>query len=313
MITFGPVPSRRLGKSLGINNITRQKVCSYSCVYCQVGVTQKYSIVRQAFFEPGMILRETEAHLKKLLPSDIPDYLTFVSNGEPTLDINLGKSIRLLKKLGIPIAVITNASMLWDSSVIEELSEADWVSVKADVGDNDTWKNLNRPASGLRFEDVIESLYGFASYYNGTLSTETMLCSGVNDSTGNISAVAAIIKRLDPDKAYISVPMRPPAEKSVFPPDAERLNLAWQIFIENEIKTELLAGFEGVNTGYTGNMYEDILNITAVHPLREDALSELLEKNNSDFRTVQSLIDQGLIRCVKYRGMKFYLRELTIR
>ena len=109
MISFGPVPSRRLGKSLGINNIMTPKTCSYGCVYCQVGRTIKKSIKRETFFQPEVIFEKVEEHLKRLDKENYPDYLTFVSNGEPTLDINLGKSIMLLKKLGFPVAVITNA------------------------------------------------------------------------------------------------------------------------------------------------------------------------------------------------------------
>ena len=111
MISFGPVPSRRLGKSLGINNIVSPKVCPYSCVYCQVGATRNLSVTRQSFFEPDLIMSEVSRHLEKLRSGEMPDYLTFVSNGEPTLDINLGTSIKLLKRLGIPVAVISNASL----------------------------------------------------------------------------------------------------------------------------------------------------------------------------------------------------------
>ena len=120
MISFGPVPSRRLGKSLGINNIISPKVCSYSCIYCQVGETRVLSIKRESFFEPSVIFEKVEQHIKKLRKENYPDYLTFVSNGEPTLDKNLGVSIGLLKSLEIPIAVITNASLLFDETVRNE-------------------------------------------------------------------------------------------------------------------------------------------------------------------------------------------------
>ncbi|MFN2313460.1 MAG: radical SAM protein [Bacteroidales bacterium] len=313
MISFGPVPSRRLGKSLGINNIIRPKVCSYSCVYCQVGKTASPSLMRQPFFEPEVIMNEVEAHLRKLSPEGQPDYLTFVSNGEPTLDINLGRSIRLLKKLNIPIAVITNSSMLWDESVREELNQADWVSLKVDAADAVTWETVNRPAEGLTFQTLLEGLSLFAGDYKGELRSETMLCKGLNDNEENLSATAAIIKKLGTGRSYISIPIRPPADRGVMSPEPESLNLAWQIFSEAGIETELLTGFEGVNTGFTGNIYEDILNITAVHPLREDSLRELLAQNNADFSIVESLLSQRLIRCSRYQGKKFYLRDFQIK
>ena len=309
MISFGPVPSRRLGKSLGINNIIRPKVCSYSCVYCQVGKTARPSLRRQPFFEPEVIMGEVEAHLGKLSSGDEPDYLTFVSNGEPTLDINLGRSIRLLKKLNIPIALITNSSMLWDESVRDDLNQADWVSLKVDAADAGTWETVNHPAEGLTFDILMEGLTLFVRTYKGELRSETMLCKGLNDNEENLSATASIIKKLGTGKSYISIPIRPPADRGVMPPEPEGLNLAWQIFSEAGIEAELLTGFEGVNTGFTGNIYEDILNITAVHPLREDSLRDLLAKNNADFRIVESLLSQRLIRCSVYQGRKFYLRD----
>ena len=313
MISFGPVPSRRLGKSLGINNIISPKVCSYSCIYCQVGKTRHPSLTRQSFFMPEQILRETEEHLHKLRAEDMPDYLTFVSNGEPTLDINLGKSIEVLKGLGIPVAVITNSSMLSDPQVRLELLQADWVSLKVDAADAATWLTVNRPAEGLNFESLLEGLKLFAAEFKGELRTETLLCSGINDSQENLSGVAEIISSLEPGKAYISIPIRPPAEKGVMPPGAETVTLAWHLFSEAGIETELLTGFEGVDTGFTGNIFEDILNITAVHPLREDSLNELLLKNGAAFSIVESLLSQRLIRRSIYQGKTFYLRDFQVR
>lgn len=313
MISFGPVPSRRLGKSLGINNIISPKVCSYSCIYCQVGKTRQPSLTRQSFFMPEQIFREVKEHLNKLRAEDRPDYLTFVSNGEPTLDINLGKSIEVLKVLGIPVAVITNSSMLSDPQVRLELLQADWVSMKVDAADTATWQKVNRPAGGLNFESMLEGLKLFAAEFGGEMRTETLLCNGINDSRENLSGVAEMISSLEPGKAYISIPIRPPAEKGVMPPGAETVNLAWHIFSEAGIETELLTGFEGVDAGFTGNIYEDILNITAVHPLREDSLNELLVKNGAPFTIVESLLSQRLIKRSHYQGNTFYLREFQVR
>jgi len=312
MISFGPVPSRRLGKSLGINNIISPKVCSYGCIYCQVGKTTRKSIKRETFFEPESIYDNVIQHIKQLTPDNYPDYLTFVSNGEPTLDINLGRSIMLLKKTGIPIAVITNASLLIYDSVKEELDHADWVSLKMDAGTDKTWNLINHPAAELDFKKHLENILLFAGNYKGILRTETMMVEGMNDSEEELLIIAKLIKKINPGKAYLSVPIRPPAEKSVKPPDPEKLNRAWQIFTSENINTELLTGFEGSDTGYTGNIYEDILNITAVHPLREDTLLKLLEKDNADYQIVESLINQKLIRQTSYKGKKFYLREYHI-
>jgi len=309
MISFGPVPSRRLGKSLGINNIISPKTCSYDCVYCQVGKTRVKCISRSLFYEPSVILDEVKKHLKRLKRDDYPDYLTFVSNGEPTLDRNLGKSIKLLKNTGLPVAVISNASMLFDESVRDDLFIADWVSLKMDASDDNTWKKLNRPFHKLNFEKHIENVFLFASEYKGILNTETMVVRGLNDTVKNFSGVAEIISRINPAKAYLSIPTRPPSDKTVMQPVTRKLTMAWQIFDSMKIPTELLTGFEGTDTGYTGNIYEDILNITAVHPLREDSLAELLKKDKSDYQIVESLIKQKLIKSAIYKGKKFFVRE----
>jgi wyosine [tRNA(Phe)-imidazoG37] synthetase (radical SAM superfamily) len=139
-----------------------------------------------------------------------------------------------------------------------------------------------------------------------------MLVEDMNDSEEELQIIAGLIKKINPGKACLSVPIRPPAEKSVKPPDPEKLNRAWQTFTSENINTEFLTGFEGSDTGYTGNIYEDILNITAVHPLREDTLLKLLKKDNADYQIVDSLINQKLIKPAIYKGEKFYLREYHI-
>lgn len=313
MITFGPVPSRRLGKSLGINNIPYPKTCSYRCVYCQVGRTVKTSSAREDFYSPELIQQKVVIHLEKLKSDDHPDYLTFVSNGEPTLDRNLGEAVRLLKKTGIPVAVITNASLLGNVSVRDDLKEADWVSVKMDAHDDKTWHRINRPVEGLNYDSVFEGISLFAGSYRGTLCTESMIVGGFNDSEENFSGLAALIKKIRPAKAYLSIPTRPPSEKTVIPPDTEKLNVAWHIFSKMGIETEFLTGFEGTGTGYTGNIYEDILNITAVHPLREDTMMKLLENDSTGYRVVEALISQRLIKSISYGGNKYYIRDYHIK
>lgn len=309
MISFGPVPSRRLGKSLGINNIISPKVCSYSCIYCQVGKTIRKSCKRESFYKPQVIYEKVVKHLGQLSSDNYPDYLTFVSNGEPTLDQNLGKAIKLLKKTGIPVAVISNGSLLFYESVRDDLYMADWVSLKMDAGDIITWYLINRPDGELDFEETVKNINLFKDEYTGKLCTETMIVSGINDSTENLSKLAGLIKNIKPYIAYLSIPTRPPAEKFVKSPDPEKLTLAWQIFNKMHINAEFLTQFEGTDAGYTGNIYEDILNITAVHPLREDSLMELLKNDSAGYSVVNSLISQHLIKSVTYGGNKYFIRD----
>ena len=212
MRVFGPVPSRRLGRSLGINNIP-PKVCSYACVYCQLGRSLKLAVARQPFFEPNEIVRDVEVKLEQARKvGEGIDYLTFVPDGEPTLDINLGQTIEALRRFGIPIAVISNSSLIWDAQVRRELAGADWVSLKADTVREDLWHALDRPHAELRLQDILDGLREFARGFSGRLVTETMLVEGRNDEPDGLEDTARFVAQLDPAIAYLAIPTRPPAE-----------------------------------------------------------------------------------------------------
>jgi len=196
MIAFGPVPSRRLGRSLGINNIP-PKVCTYSCVYCQVGRTTEMTIGRRKFYDPDEVLQDVQEKICKSDEAGEPiDYLTFVPDGEPTLDANLGREIERLKPLGIPIAVITNNSLLSRQDVRDDLMGADWVSLKVDVVEERTWRRVNRPHGRLELASMLEGALTFAQSFQGRLVTETMHVAGVNDGEEHLSQVAGFLERL---------------------------------------------------------------------------------------------------------------------
>lgn len=309
MIIFGPVPSRRLGKSLGINNITANKICSYSCIYCQVGLTHKFSSQLQEFYKPEVIYSEVRQHLAKLTPDERPDYLTFVANGEPTLDIHLGESINLMKKFNIPLAVITNASMLSQKQVRQNLMVADWVSIKIDVGDEVHWKKINRPFKQISFQQYILGLLQFSAEYSGKLVSETMLVNDVNDSVDVLRQTVDLVDKVRPSVAYLSIPTRPPAQKTVFAPNVEKINYAYQIFIENGLNTELILGFEGTDTGFTGNAKDDIINMCSVHPIREDTMQEILRKDKAEPALLNTLLEKNYIVKLRYNSKDFYLRN----
>jgi wyosine [tRNA(Phe)-imidazoG37] synthetase (radical SAM superfamily) len=168
-VVFGPVPSRRLGRSLGINSIP-PKACSCSCVYCQVGPTHTSGIVPRPFYEPSAVAREVNDTVERLRnEGERIDYLTFVltfvPDGEPTLDAGLSQEIDLLRPLGIPIAVISNASPAWRPEVVRALNAADWVSVKVDTVDRRAWRRLNRPHRDLQLPAVLEGIRRFSLEY----------------------------------------------------------------------------------------------------------------------------------------------------
>lgn len=306
--TFGPVPSRRLGTSLGINNIPA-KVCTYACLYCQAGRTTQLRDARRSFYDPEAVLADVEDRLDSALRENHrPDYLTFVPDGEPTLDLNLGTMIRRLKPLGIPVGVITNGSLLRREDVRQDLLEADWVSMKLDAGEESRWRRTNRPHGRLRLPEIIEGMRLFAREFGGMLVTETMLLKGINDSESCVRSTARILHEVRPDKAYLGIPTRPPAETRAQKPDEESLNRAYQIFTEILDRVECLAGYEGNEFACSGDLEADILSITAVHPMREDAVQTLIDRHGS-WNVVEKLIADGKLVRTWYDGRTFYLRR----
>ena len=307
-ITFGPVPSRRLGRSLGINNIP-PKACSYSCVYCQVGPTPNPEVVPRAFYPPADVLRSVTARLEAVRQrGERVDWLTFVPDGEPTLDANLGETIDLLRPLGIPIAVISNASLAWREDVRTVLAKADWLSLKVDTIDPAVWPRVNRPAPALRLELILGGIEHLARDYRGTLTTETMLVAGVNDTAASVSGVAAYLARLAPAVAHLAVPIRPPAEPGVRPPGDAALVRAYELFRALLPCVELLVGREDNAFTAPGPVESELLAIAAVHPLREEALQTLLANAGADWQVVERLLAAGTLRRVEYEGQRFYVR-----
>ncbi|HSQ76668.1 MAG TPA: radical SAM protein [Bacteroidota bacterium] len=309
--SYGPVPSRRLGKSLGINNIPA-KVCTYSCIYCQVGGTTRMQVDRRRFYDPELIADDVRSRIAQAkAAAERIDYLTFVPDGEPTLDENLGKEVTLLKESKVPIGVITNSSLLWRDDVREELARADWVSVKVDAVLEPIWRQINRPHKALNFSSILEGTAEFARGFNGTLVTETMLVRGVNDSAEHIREIAAYLHTLKPQTAYLSIPIRPPAEKWVRSPDEETLNRAYQT-VSGEVKqVEYLIGYEGNAFAFTGDIEKDLLSITAVHPMRTEAVDALLSRAGSSWDVVKRLVAHGELAETKYDGHSFYLRRFA--
>jgi wyosine [tRNA(Phe)-imidazoG37] synthetase (radical SAM superfamily) len=314
-IAFGPVPSRRLGRSLGINNIP-PKTCSYSCVYCQLGKTSKITVNRQAFYNPYDILKEVRRKVDNAtVRNERIDYLTFVSDGEPTLDMNLGKEISILKKIGTPIAVITNASLLWRKDVQEDLLEADLVSLKVDAVSETLWREINRPHKGLRLNLILEGMRAFAENFEGTVFSETMLIDGA-DYEGEFKRIAEFLRELKKlDKAYIALPTRPPTEKWARPANEEGINAAFQIFSEKlgANRVEYLIGYEGNAFAFSGNVEENLLSITAVHPMRKEAVEAFLKKDCTNWRVIEKLLEENKLIELEYEGNKYYMRKLPGR
>lgn len=313
MIAYGPVPSRRLGQSIGVNHVP-PKICSYSCIYCQLGNTIKMQSGRTEFYSPINILNEVKSQIKKAEEKgERIDYLTFVPDGEPTLDINLGEEIKLLKPLGIKIAVIQNSSLLWREDVRNDLLAADWISCKIDAVSDEIWRQVNRPHIDLELETILEGVLEFAQEFRGKLATETMMIKNYNDGMNETEKIAEFLGKLNPDKAYISIPTRPPAEEWVRSADETAINQTFQIFKEKVDHVEYLIGYEGNSFAFTGDVEQDLLSISSVHPMREEGVNNLLNKAGSDWNVVNRLIQEGKLIELDYLDNKFYMRKIPSR
>ncbi len=310
-VTFGPVPSRRLGQSLGINNIP-PKICSYACVYCQLGRTLTMQTERTDFFDPERIFEEVRNRIEEVRGAgEAIDFLSFVPDGEPTLDLNLGREIELVRELGVKIAVITNSSLIWRQDVRDELAGADWVSLKVDSVREDVWRRIDRPHGQLHLSQILDGALAFSEVFAGRLVTETMLVEGVNDSSELLEELATFLARLRPETAYLAIPTRPPAEEDVRAPDERGVARAWSILSGALDNVECLTGYEG-NTFFSGGRVdEDLLAITSVHPMRADAVEALLRRRGVDRSVVRRLVKGGELVEVDYHGQTFLVRKLT--
>lgn len=312
MIAFGPIPSRRLGQSLGVNNIP-PKVCSFNCVYCQVGITTEKTIQRRQFYTPEEIYQDVARKVEEARSANAAiDYLTIVPDGEPTLDIHLGDTINRLRTLGIRIAVFTNSTLLWDEQVREELKGADYVSVKVDAVEEKSWYRVNRPSSDLSLPRVLEGIRAFAERFPGELVTETMLIRGINDHSSQLAATAAFVGTLDPNIAYLGLPTRPPVETWVQSPDEQTLNEAYHTFSGHLSRVELLAGFSPDTFSVSGDAIQNLLSILAVHPMRESEAISFLERGGAGRNRLEALVGEGVLVRVFHEGQAFYLRKLGV-
>ncbi|MBN2870337.1 MAG: radical SAM protein [Campylobacterales bacterium] len=310
-LTFGPVPSRRLGRSLGINNIP-SKICSYACVYCQLGKTLHNQIARSSFYTVDEIVESVGARIEILeRKNESIDYLAFVPDGEPTLELHLGEMFDALKMFKIPIAIISNASLICLEEVRKDLLKADWVSLKMDAATEALWHTINRPNKALSLGEIKQGMSDFRKSYTGFFATETMLVKGVNDTPEELTKIAQFLRTLSPTKSYISVPTRPPAEEWVRIPDERTLTDAYRIFTEHGLDAELITEYEGDIFTLTDDPASDILSITSVHPMRREAVEKLLQKGSAPWSVIDDLVAAGTLLELHYDDHTYYARKLS--
>jgi len=265
---------------------------------------------RTDFYNPQDIVQAVASKLDEVRKSGSEvDYLTFVPDGEPTLDIHLGEEIAAVKQLGVPVALISNASLMGHPNLHEELFQLDWISLKIDSVNEATWRKVDRPHKNVQFPNMLEGIARFAETFPGKLTTETMLIAGYNDTEEELEATGRFLERLEPATSYISIPTRPPAEKWAVPADELALTRAYGNFASRLAHVEHLIGYEGNDFAFSGNAYDDILSITAVHPMRNDAVEKLLNQDSAGEQVLDQLLSEGRVISADYRGHTYYVRK----
>jgi len=215
---FGPVPSRRLGRSLGVE-LVPFKTCSYDCIYCQLGRTTCRTVKRREWVPMNAVLDE----LKQKLTCR-PDYITLSGSGEPTLHSRLGEIIEHIQAMtAVPVAVLTNGSLLWQKEVREELALADVVLPSLDAPDPERFESINRPHPDITFERLVDGLETFRREFTGKYWLEVMLLDGYTSLPPQVRQLADYARRIRPDKVQLNTAVRPPAEEYAMAAPPQRL------------------------------------------------------------------------------------------
>jgi len=292
---FGPVPSRRLGRSLGVD-LTPEKTCSLDCRYCQLASTSMLTIERKMFSSPQKIMDELKHTLKKISP---PDWITFSGTGEPTLHLGLGELIQNIKKLQVaPLCVITNGTLISRDDVRNELLCADKVCPTLCTVNHETFKIIHRPAREIDFKKIPKGLIEFSEKYSGILEIEIFVCPGINDSDFEIHGLRAFLASLPKLSAvYLNTAVRSPLDRSIKPATPEELDnfktrLNLNIPISNAFEQTPLSVAKSLKK--IGS--NQILSLLRRHPCTTQQLVDVLETSNEDLTSLlRELQDQQAI------------------
>jgi wyosine [tRNA(Phe)-imidazoG37] synthetase (radical SAM superfamily) len=302
---FGPVPSRRLRRSLGVDPIPL-KTCNWNCVYCQLGRTVPLTGERGNYAPAGQIVEEVHRALDAHRSGEV-DWVTFVGSGEPTLHESLGWMIRRIKALtATPVAVITNGSLLYRREVREELSVADAVLPSLDAGTDSLYRAINRPHPTFTFDRLLDGLAEFRHGYTGKLWIEVMLVKQLNDNEAALKDLAAVLSRIEPDEVHISLPLRPPAEPWVEPAGPDDLARASSIL--GTIARVLPPIPEGVDLSGCEDLIDAVIGVISRHPMEEEDLVRTLERWKPDdvCKVLGKLGTSGRAQVVTRFGRRFW-------
>ncbi|MGB2895080.1 MAG: radical SAM protein [Anaerolineales bacterium] len=308
---YGPVPSRRLGQSLGVDPIPL-KTCNWNCVYCQLGRSKPLVNERSEYYPTEAILADVKHALASHAPGDF-DWITFVGSGETTLHSRLGWLLREVKALSQhPVAVITNGSLLYMPEMREELAPADAVLPSLDVGSQELYRQVNRPVAELPFESLLEGLIAFRKGYQGKLWVEVMLVQGLNDSEYALRDIANALVRIQPDEVHIVLPTRPPVETWVQPADEDGLLRARAIL--GDIAHVVHPGSGSFDLSGNESLADALVGIITRHPMSESELIETLQQWSPGeiAETMLDLKGSGRAQIVERFGIRFWCASPSI-
>jgi wyosine [tRNA(Phe)-imidazoG37] synthetase (radical SAM superfamily) len=301
---YGPVPSRRLGRSLGLD-LVPFKTCTYDCVYCQLGRTTKKTIERKEYVPVKKVLAELE---KKLAVEDTPDYIGLAGSGEPTLNSSIGDLIGKIKGLtDIPVAVLTNGSLLWMSEVQDALMAADLVLPSLDAGAEHLFRYVNRPHEDISFERMVGGIASFTKRFPGAVWLEVLLLAGVTGIPSEVKKIAALAKRIGPARVQLNTVSRPPAEEFALPLSTDQM-LALKDIFPGEV--DIISGNErdgGRVSAFTEAKEEDILALLSRRPCTsEDVAVGLGIHVTEALKLLEILIAVEKVNTVVTGGRSFY-------
>jgi len=297
---FGPVPSRRLGRSLGID-LVPFKTCTYDCIYCQLGRTTDKTVQRREWAPIDIVI----AQLKEKLDSS-PDYITLSGSGEPTLFSRLEELISRIKDItDIPVAVLTNGSLLWLPDVRKSIIKADLVVPSLDAGSDAFFQYVNRPHQDISFDKMLEGLIKFRREYRGQYWLEVFLLGGVTTTEKEIRLLADCIDCIGPDRVQLNTVTRPPAESFAFPIPKEQLeNIASQL----GDNVEIIADYQQVHAQETFvAKRDDILELLRRRPCSvEDIAQGLGIHRNEVVKYIEDLTSEGKIDTETQNNKLYY-------
>ena len=304
---YGPVPSRRLGRSLGVD-LVPFKTCTYDCIYCQLGRTTNKTTERRDYVPVDDVLQELNQKLKSGIPCD---YISLAGSGEPTLHLSIGSIISAIKNLTyIPVAVLTNGSLLYLPEVREALMCADLVIPSLDVGDAQLFQYVNRPHGDISFDQMVKGLIDFCRDFTGQIWLEVLLLGGITGIQSEVEKIASIVRLIQPAKVQFNTVYRPPAEETAFPLTTDQLLALKNIF---PVEVDIIGSSEQIETPIPeppAVTDDDIIALLARRPCTMvDIASGLGMHVNEVIKRMETLVKASKANCIVTRKRNYYTKR----